>query len=475
MKYQSTQGFMPYFTFEDTLYNGWLQNNGLIVPVCVPRLTNDELLKFCNLSYKEVCLKILTLFIDSDFISDVELKAIIEKAVSVFPENVAPLKELYPGAYILELFHGPTHSFKDLSLSLVGPLLNHSLEKSGKRGIVYVCTSGDTGSAAIHVMKNQPNLHTIVMFPGGNRISKLQRQLITSVNHKNIHTFSADCSCDDFDFFNQKEFVPNLKKRYPNIVVTSLNSLLWSRILAQMCHIVYAYCNTSFNLQPLRIVIPTGGAGHLTSAVLVQKLGFPIHIVAASNDKNPNLYNFLSGQSMSKTSSVTQSFTVAMDIQFPCNLDRLLYFWSDGCTDTVKKIMDSFYSGIPTKADQKLLEKIQDSVTPMSVNDDDVIATIKRCFKETQYILDPHTALGFSHYYRDKVDNYPTVYCGCASPIKFVDTLYKAEIPVPKYFTEYVHNKELNDEYCHACPPKKEDWCNYLLDYISNKISESFK
>ena len=194
---------------------------------------------------------------------------IIENAVSNFPEKVTPLKELFTGAYILELFHGPTHAFKDISLSLVGPLLNYSLEKSGKLGIVYVCTSGDTGSAAIHVMKNQSKLHTMVLFPDGKRISKLQRQLIASVNHPKIHTFCADFSCDDFDLFNQKEFIPKLKENYPDIVVTSLNSLLWARILAQMCHIVYAYSNTSVQLQPLRFVIPTGGAGHLTSKCFI--------------------------------------------------------------------------------------------------------------------------------------------------------------------------------------------------------------
>ena len=74
MKYQSTQGSMSYFTFEETLYNGWLQNNGLLVPVVVPRLTHEELLKFQSLSYKEVCFKILKIFIDSEFISESQLK-----------------------------------------------------------------------------------------------------------------------------------------------------------------------------------------------------------------------------------------------------------------------------------------------------------------------------------------------------------------------------------------------------------------
>ena len=180
-----------------------------------------------------------------------------------FPEDIVPIKQIYDKAYILELFHGPSCTFKDISLSVVGLLVNLVLEKHKKRGLAYVATSGDTGSAIIHVTKNLSSVNTLVFFPDGDRITQFQRLMMTTVSSKNIHNFAGNCFCDNFDIFHQT-FAVKVKEIYPELVVTSFNSVSWMRVLLQIAHLMYAYFKISKNLDTVEIVIPTGGAGHLT-------------------------------------------------------------------------------------------------------------------------------------------------------------------------------------------------------------------
>lgn len=190
--------------------------------------------------------------------------ALLTQSHSSFPNDVVPLKRITDTEYVHELFHGPTHSFKDVPLSVAGPLLNQVLKHEKKHGIIYVATSGDTGSAVNNSLKNSSNADVITLFPGGNRISELQRLLMTALPSDNIHNFSGDCFCDDFDACLVK-FPGRFAKLYPDVVVTSLNSLTWVRIMMQVCHVVYAYSQVAQNLEEVTIVIPTGGGGHTTS------------------------------------------------------------------------------------------------------------------------------------------------------------------------------------------------------------------
>ena len=164
------------------------------------------------------------------------------------------------------MFHGPTFSFKDLPLAVVGPIISYALEKNEKRGFVYICTSRDTGSAVINVTKKLANVNTFVMFPDGDRITELQRLLMTTISSENIHNFAGNCCCDNFDIFWQ-EFAGKIKEAYPQLIVTSLNSSLWLRIMLQVAHLMYAYFQVSNGLEYVDIVIPTGGAGHLSGKI----------------------------------------------------------------------------------------------------------------------------------------------------------------------------------------------------------------
>lgn len=147
-------------------------------------------------------------------------------------------------------------------------LLNYALKKQNKHGIVYACTSGDTGSAINNAAKGLPNIDTIILFPSGDRITEAQRLLITTAtdnnNVNNIHNYAADCYCDPQDVF-LKSFSKDLKALFPQLVITSLNSIIFIRILAQTIHLMYCYYQIRGTDTRVKFVIPTGGCGHVTS------------------------------------------------------------------------------------------------------------------------------------------------------------------------------------------------------------------
>ena len=164
-------------------------------------------------------------------------------------------------------------SFKDLPLAIAGKVLNYALKKQNKHGLVLVATSGDTGSAVIETTKNVSNMDTIVMFPNGNRITLLQRLLMSTKDYDNIHNLAAESHCDPFDGLIY-ELSKELPKIYPDLVVTSLNSLLWMRIMQQVVHVVYGYFKIANYPELLNVVIPTGGGGHLTGKSITSLIVF---------------------------------------------------------------------------------------------------------------------------------------------------------------------------------------------------------
>lgn len=64
---------------------------------------------------------------------------LIDKAFSRFRhKDVVHLSRLKDGLNVLELWHGVTYAFKDLSLSCTGQFLQHFLEKRQKHVTILV-------------------------------------------------------------------------------------------------------------------------------------------------------------------------------------------------------------------------------------------------------------------------------------------------------------------------------------------------
>ena len=196
MRYVSTRGRAPTLDFEGVLLAGLASDGGLYVPERWPTLARDELAAFRGRDYPDVALAIISRF-TGDAVEPSTLRSIMESAYSEFGHAaVAPLAQLGPNHWLLELFHGPTLAFKDFALQVLGRLYDHVLERNNARVTIVGATSGDTGSAAIEAIKGRERASIFILHPAG-RISEVQRRQMTTVGAGNVHNIAIEGTFDD--------------------------------------------------------------------------------------------------------------------------------------------------------------------------------------------------------------------------------------------------------------------------------------
>uniref|UniRef100_A0A7N4PUP7 Threonine synthase like 2 n=1 Tax=Sarcophilus harrisii TaxID=9305 RepID=A0A7N4PUP7_SARHA len=238
------------------------------MPEEIPKLDRETLKQWSTLSYPDLVIELCSLFIDPELIPKKDLKVLVDRAFSRFRHrDVVHLSRMKNGLNVLELWHGVTYAFKDLSLSCTGQFLQYFLEKRQKHVTIVVGTSGDTGSSAIESVRGAKNMDIIVLLPLG-RCSKIQELQMTTVIEENVHVFGVDGNSDELDEPIKDVFADVAFAKKHNLM--SLNSINWSRVLVQMAHHFFAYfqCVPSMDICPLptvEVVVPTGAAGNLAA------------------------------------------------------------------------------------------------------------------------------------------------------------------------------------------------------------------
>uniref|UniRef100_A0A2I3SVF6 Threonine synthase like 2 n=2 Tax=Homininae TaxID=207598 RepID=A0A2I3SVF6_PANTR len=238
------------------------------MPEELPQLDRETLCQWSTLSYPGLVKELCALFIGSELLPKDELNDLIDRAFSRFRHReVVHLSRLRNGLNVLELWHGVTYAFKDLSLSCTAQFLQYFLEKREKHVTVVVGTSGDTGSAAIESVQGAKNMDIIVLLPKGH-CTKIQELQMTTVLKQNVHVFGVEGNSDELDEPIKTVFADVAFVKKHNLM--SLNSINWSRVLVQMAHHFFAYfqCTPSLDTHPLplvEVVVPTGAAGNLAA------------------------------------------------------------------------------------------------------------------------------------------------------------------------------------------------------------------
>ena len=195
MKYVSTRDNLKEYSFKDVFIKGLADDGGLYVPKSLKKYGTQELSKLKNLSYNDLSIEIINQF-SSEFITKNELSSLVSKSYSTFREKeVVKITELGE-LKLLELFHGPTLAFKDVAMQFIGNLYEYYLSKNDKKINIVVATSGDTGAAAINAIKGKSNLNIFVLHPN-NRISSVQRKLMTTIEEKNVFNIAINGNFDD--------------------------------------------------------------------------------------------------------------------------------------------------------------------------------------------------------------------------------------------------------------------------------------
>ena len=439
MNYVSTRNNKNELNFKDVFIKGLAEDGGLFVPKNIKLLNSEDLDKLKNLSYNDLACEILNPFC-SDFINKEDLKNIITKSYSSFREKEVVKISNLGSLKLLELYHGPTLAFKDIAMQFIGNLYDYYLSKNNDFLNVVVATSGDTGAAAIDAIKGKNNMNIFVLHPN-NKISKVQRKLMTTGNDKNVFNIAIDGNFDDCQnlvkaMFSDLEFSKSIK-------MTGVNSINWARIIAQAVYYFYTYFKLTSS-KPLSFSVPTGNFGDVFAGYLAKKMGLPIDKLIVATNQNDILHRAISkGEYISK--KVEQTISPSMDIQLASNFERLIYYINNSNSEITAEIMKKIKENV-YQIEKINLESIQKDFVSESCDEKETLDIIKKYYEKSNLILDPHTAVGVG--VANKLSLNDCVVLSTAHPCKFPDATENA---IKKYENlpkelEHVLNKDENFE-----------------------------
>lgn len=344
------------------------------------------------------------------------LGRVVDEALD-FP---VPLVELEPGLHVLELFHGPTHAFKDIGARFMARLMA-SLDPGGGRRTVLVATSGDTGSAVAHAFHGLEGYRVIVLFPLG-KISARQRRQMTTLGG-NVVALAVRGTFDDCQRMAKEAFRDaGLRSRHR---LTSANSINVGRLIPQSFYYAHAAALLGWGDRPARFVVPSGNVGNLCGGLLAHRAGMPNAGFLAAVNANRPIVDFLAEGRFEPRPSVP-TYSSAMDVGDPSNLERVRWLYRDDPTATARDL------------------------SAVSVNDDETRACIAEVYRQTGYVLDPHTAVGVRAHGRCRIGTEtPSVVLSTAHPAKFPEVVEEAigrEVPLPAGLASVMEADEHMDE-----------------------------
>ena len=437
MIYVSTRDNSKEFSFEEVFIKGLADDGGLYVPKSLKKYNSQELSKLKNLNYNEISTEIINQF-SSDFISKKELSYLIKKSYSKFREkevvkisNIGELK-------LLELFHGPTLAFKDIAMQFIGNLYEYYLSKNDKKINIVVATSGDTGAAAINAIQGKSNLNIFVLHPN-NRISSVQRKIMTTVEEKNVFNIAVEGNFDDCQnivksMFSDLEFSRSIN-------MSGVNSINWARIIAQTVYYFYTYFK--LNKKSISFSVPTGNFGDVFAGYLAKKMGLPIDKLIVATNENDILHRAISnGDYISK--KVKETLSPSMDIQLASNFERLIYYInnsnSEKTAEIMKKVKQNSY-----QIEKNNLDIIQKDFLSESCNEQETLEIIKKNYEINNIVLDPHTAVGVGA--ANKLSFNDCVVLSTAHPCKFPESTNSAINKREKLPNELQHVLDKNENF----------------------------
>ena len=442
MNYVSTRNKSKTFKFKDVFLKGLADDGGLFVPEVDFKFNDDKINTFKGLNYNQLAKEIISPFVD-DFINDDDLSKIIKKSYSSFrKKNVIDLIKV-EDRFILELFHGPTLAFKDVAMQLLGNFYEYYLENNNEKINIVVATSGDTGAAAIEAIKGKKNLNIFVLHPH-NRISSVQRKIMTTVKESNVFNIAINGNFDDCQNLVKSMFED---KNFSNSInMSGVNSINWARIIAQSVYYFYSYFLIEDKTKPINFSVPTGNFGDVYAGYLAKKMGLPINKLLVATNQNDILHRAISeGKYVSE--KVFETLSPSMDIQVASNFERLIYDLNDKDANLTSEIMKTIKKDKSYIINEIGLKKINSDFLSASLSEDEIIKTISDVYKKNKLILDPHTAIGFAAFDRVSLEG-NNIVLATAHPSKFPDAINKAldmSAELPKELQYVLSEKENYD------------------------------
>ncbi|MEW9079682.1 threonine synthase [Terrisporobacter glycolicus] len=428
MHFISTRGCSEKIKGSKAIVNGLCSDGGLYVPTEFPNLAG-KFNKFIGLTYKELCLEILKLFLD-DFTEE-ELKSCINNAYNdkFDTKLIAPTKKIN-NHYFLELYHGPTCAFKDMALTLMPHLLEKSLKKNNIKEdlVILTATSGDTGKAALEGFKDLDKIKIIVFFPE-NGVSNIQKLQMRTQEGNNTYVVSINGNFDDAqsgvkNIFSDEEFSKLLLKN--NYILSSANSINIGRLLPQVVYYFYSYLNLVRDKQiklgdQINFVVPTGNFGNILAAYYAKLMGLPVNKLICASNENNVLYDFFETGKYDKNRILHLTTSPSMDILISSNLERLLFEITNRDCSRVNSLIYNLNNKGFYEIDKNMKLNLN-TFHGEYATQSEVKENINKVFKENNYLIDTHTCVAYTAYEKYRKNNFEdiaTVIVSTANPYKF--------------------------------------------------------
>jgi len=431
LKYLSIKGGGFPVDFETAILDGFASDGGLYVPETLPQVSMEQLEQWKHLGYKELAFEILSLFIDRSIISAKELTSLLDTAYGTFEkEKVIPIHKLQSRkeTYVMELFHGPTLSFKDIGLAFLVNLFDFFLKRKKEALSVIVATTGDTGPASASYIAGKSTLDAWVLYPKG-MITEEQERQMTSLPHINVHPFGVyHCpdGGDDLDAVIAKLYANRSFKE--KVRLSSVNSINWGRIMVQTVHYFYGYLQVVNSVgEEINMAVPSGGFGNLCAGGLARKMGLPVKNFIVANNSNACLDRIFSQGVFSKE-PIHETLSSAIDILIPINFWRFLYYCVGKDSGKIKAWMDEFKETGMVHFDQASFEAYKKGFLSISISDELTVATILETFEAEEYLLDPHGGVSFAaaKLLEGQLGTNKLICLATAHPAKFPATIQKS-------------------------------------------------
>ncbi len=405
MKYYSTNSKNKFFSFEQAVMKGLADDGGLFMPEFIPSLPKEFFANIESKSVTEIAIEVSKQFIE-DEIPQTKLEEIITEAIN-FP---APVVELEKNLFVLELFHGPTLAFKDFGARFMAKTMGYFAQKENSHLNILVATSGDTGSAVANGFYNTPGINVYILYPKG-KVSKIQEQQLTTLD-KNITALEIDGTFDDCQRLVKSAFVDSELTSKLNL--SSANSINIARLLPQSFYYMEAYKQIPDKSLPVVFSVPSGNLGNITAGLLAKKMGLPIHKFVGATNKNDVFTEFIQSGNFNPRASV-QTLSNAMDVGNPGNLARIVDLYSSS------------------------IEDIRNDIYSATFNDEQTREAIKEVYKKSNYVIDPHGAVGYLALQKFLKENpnqeFTSIVLETAHPAKFKDVVEEElsiEVEIPE-------------------------------------------
>jgi len=420
MRYISTRGEAPALSFTDALLTGLARDGGLTMPESWPRMEPAEIAALAGKRFDEIAFDVMRRFTGGS-IDDADLARMTASAYAGFGHAaVAPLVQIEPNTFVLELFHGPTLAFKDVAMQLIARLMDHALAVRGERATIVGATSGDTGGAAVEAFRGSSRVDVMVLYPDG-RVSDVQRRMMTTPREENVHALAIEGTFDDCQalvkaMFNHHAFRDRVR-------LSGVNSINWGRILAQVTYYFSAASALGSPHRPVSFAVPTGNFGDIFAGYVAKRLGLPIEQLIIGTNVNDILARTLASGRY-ELAGVTATTSPSMDIQVSSNFERLLFEACGRDASAVRRMMSSLAQSGSFEVPADALSAIRADFAAARADEKEVADTIRRVHGASGYLCDPHTAVGIAAG-RAAVRNtdVPLVVLSTAHPAKFPDAM----------------------------------------------------